>query len=196
MKHHRGHTSTQKHHRRSQTKRRPWGFTIIEVMIVLAVAGLIFIIILFAVPSAKRSARDTDRKQAASYVMAQLESYRTNNALAYPSTADRCLFLKGYLQDYVSPSATCVNNGCVDGILVHGYVYDFCFHQADISPHDYLGNDKDQISIQTGHWCANPVGVTNNSGDLIKSISLDTDLKYGVVWVPLEQARAVCVDNH
>lgn len=38
------------------------GFTIIEVMIVLAVAGLIMAIVLVAIPQLQRSQRNTSRK--------------------------------------------------------------------------------------------------------------------------------------
>ena len=38
------------------------GFTIIEVMIVLAIAGLILLIIFLAVPALQRNVRNTQRK--------------------------------------------------------------------------------------------------------------------------------------
>lgn len=39
------------------------GFTIIEVVLVLAVAGLIFLMIFLALPALQRSQRDTQRKK-------------------------------------------------------------------------------------------------------------------------------------
>ena len=39
------------------------GFTIIEVVLVLAVAGLIFLMIFLALPALQRSQRDTQRKR-------------------------------------------------------------------------------------------------------------------------------------
>lgn len=38
------------------------GFTIIEVVLVLAVAGLIFLMVFLALPALQRSQRDTQRK--------------------------------------------------------------------------------------------------------------------------------------
>ena len=44
-------------------KKRNQGFTIIEVMIVLAIAGLIMLIVFLAVPALQRNQRNTARKQ-------------------------------------------------------------------------------------------------------------------------------------
>lgn len=38
------------------------GFTIIEVVLVLAIAGLIFLMVFLALPALQRSQRDTQRK--------------------------------------------------------------------------------------------------------------------------------------
>ncbi|HSW79441.1 MAG TPA: type II secretion system protein [Candidatus Saccharimonadales bacterium] len=57
------------------------GFTIIEVLIVLAIAGLIMIIVFLAVPSLQRSSRNTQRKHDASLITATLADFKT----AYPS---------------------------------------------------------------------------------------------------------------
>jgi prepilin-type N-terminal cleavage/methylation domain-containing protein len=55
------------------------GFTIIEVVIVLAIAGLIFLIVFLAVPAIQRSVRDTQRKQDIVLLKAAIESWRANN---------------------------------------------------------------------------------------------------------------------
>ena len=55
------------------------GFTIIEVVLVLAIAGLIFLIVFLAVPALQRSQRDTQRKNDLSRFMAQINSYQANN---------------------------------------------------------------------------------------------------------------------
>ena len=48
--------------KRSKIERSGQGFTIIEVMIVLAIAGLILLIVFLAVPALQRSSRNTQRK--------------------------------------------------------------------------------------------------------------------------------------
>lgn len=60
------------------------GFTIIEVVLVLAIAGLIFLIVFLALPQLQRSRRDTQRKNDAGRVVASLESYAGNNNGEYP----------------------------------------------------------------------------------------------------------------
>lgn len=60
------------------------GFTIIEVMIVLAIAGLILAIVFVAVPQLQRSSRDNQRQNIAARVKAELESYASNNQGNYP----------------------------------------------------------------------------------------------------------------
>ena len=52
------------------------GFTIIEVVLVLAIAGLIFIMVFIALPALQRSQRDTQRKRNIQLVSAALESYK------------------------------------------------------------------------------------------------------------------------
>ena len=183
-----------KHHRKSLASK---GFTIIEIMIVLAIAGLIMLIVFLAVPTVQKTVRDTGRKQVASTVSAELNDYRVEHSLSYPDTANRCAFIKTYLRQYADPTAPCVDGGCTQGVLVKGYSYSICFHEADTSPHSYLSTNQDEISIQTGHWCSNPVGVSSNSGDpIFSSGGNDLDLRYGVVWVSLERARMFCIDNH
>ena len=47
----------------SKLKKSNQGFTIIEVMIVLAIAGLILLIVFLAVPALQRNGRNTTKKQ-------------------------------------------------------------------------------------------------------------------------------------
>lgn len=55
------------------------GFTIIEVVLVLAIAGLIFLTVFLALPTLQRSQRDTQRKEDMSRVKAAYDSYKANN---------------------------------------------------------------------------------------------------------------------
>jgi prepilin-type N-terminal cleavage/methylation domain-containing protein len=51
------------------------GFTIIEVMIVLAIVGVIMLIVFVAIPALKRSARNYARKQEATRVAAAISEF-------------------------------------------------------------------------------------------------------------------------
>jgi prepilin-type N-terminal cleavage/methylation domain-containing protein len=55
------------------------GFTIIEVMIVLAIAGLIMAIVFFAVPQLRRNSADNQRQSVANRVKAEMDTYAANN---------------------------------------------------------------------------------------------------------------------
>jgi prepilin-type N-terminal cleavage/methylation domain-containing protein len=55
------------------------GFTIIEVLIVLAIAGLIMLIVFLAVPSLQRNSRNTQRRNDVSAVLAAVADYQNND---------------------------------------------------------------------------------------------------------------------
>lgn len=61
------------------------GFTIIEVVLVLAIAGLIFLMVFVALPALQRSQRDTARRNDMSRVDTSLVQYQTNNSSAKES---------------------------------------------------------------------------------------------------------------
>ena len=56
------------------------GFTIIEVVLVLAIAGLIFLMVFVALPALQRSQRDTARRNDMSRVATSLTQYITNHS--------------------------------------------------------------------------------------------------------------------
>jgi prepilin-type N-terminal cleavage/methylation domain-containing protein len=62
------------------------GFTIVEVMLVLAIAGLILLVVFLAVPQLQRSQRDNTRKSMALRLKSELESFASNNQGVYPFT--------------------------------------------------------------------------------------------------------------
>ena len=92
-----------------QTKK---GFTIIEVVLVLAIAGLIFLMVFLALPALQRSQRDTQRKNDLSRIQAAVASYQANNKGEIPSnhihpTATLGFFPQGNEGEagYVEPTA-------------------------------------------------------------------------------------------
>lgn len=59
--------------------RKESGFTIVEVMIVLAIAGLIILIVFLAVPALQRNSRNTQRDADASRVTSAVNECALNN---------------------------------------------------------------------------------------------------------------------
>lgn len=62
------------------------GFTIIEVLIVLAIAGLILLIVFLAVPALQRNARNTAIKNDVQSVLGGVSDYEGANNGALPTT--------------------------------------------------------------------------------------------------------------
>jgi prepilin-type N-terminal cleavage/methylation domain-containing protein len=60
-------------------KDRQQGFTIIEVLIVLAIAGLILLIVFLAVPALQRNSRDTQRRNDVSRLLGASQEVINNN---------------------------------------------------------------------------------------------------------------------
>ena len=67
------------------TKSNKKGFTIIEVVLVLAIAGLIFMMVFIALPALQRSQRDQQRSNDVSRVQTALNQYQSNNRGAIPT---------------------------------------------------------------------------------------------------------------
>lgn len=55
------------------------GFTIIEVVLVLAIAGLIFLMVFIALPALQRSQRNTRRRQDMARILTAFNDYQANN---------------------------------------------------------------------------------------------------------------------
>ena len=69
-------------------KKKEGGFTIVEVMIVLAIAGLILAIVFIAVPALQRNSRNTGRRADLGNLRAQFETWTSNNGGKLPSDSD------------------------------------------------------------------------------------------------------------
>jgi len=63
------------------------GFTIIEVLIVLAIAGLILLIVFLAVPALQRNARNTTRKNEVAAILGAVNEWSNNNSGSLPTSA-------------------------------------------------------------------------------------------------------------
>jgi|SRR5665213_930371 len=69
------------------------GFTIIEVMIVLAIAGMIMAIVFFAVPALQRNAHNTQRSSDASHLAGIVQEYASNHQGTLPTTAQLATYI-------------------------------------------------------------------------------------------------------
>ena len=82
------------------------GFTIIEVVLVLAIAGLIFLMVFIALPALQRSQRDTQRRDDMARVATAINQYQANNNGKLPTEGET--FVSNYLRvggdEFVDPS--------------------------------------------------------------------------------------------
>lgn len=75
------------------------GFTIIEVVLVLAIGGLIFLMVFIALPALQRSQRDTQRRNDLGAFTTALNQYMTNNRGAVPNDTSKW---QNFLQNYLN----------------------------------------------------------------------------------------------
>ena len=80
------------------TKNNKKGFTIIEVVLVLAIAGLIFLMVFIALPALQRSQRNTRRRQDMARILSAFNDYQANNNGKMPDTAAK---LENLIERYV-----------------------------------------------------------------------------------------------
>ena len=60
------------------------GFTIMEAALVLGIAGMIFLMMLIALPALQRQARDTERREDVEHVLSKIKDFQTNNRGGLP----------------------------------------------------------------------------------------------------------------
>jgi len=116
------------------------GFTLIEIVLVLAIAGLLLVIVFLAVSGAQKSRRDTQRKNDLSRIAAQLESYASNTNGCYPAMAAPCTTVSW---NAFSTSTYITGANLNDPTTGAGYAY------VAWTPTPTTG----QVSYQTGFAC-------------------------------------------
>ncbi|HTB49315.1 MAG TPA: type II secretion system protein [Verrucomicrobiae bacterium] len=78
------------------------GFTIVETLFVLAIAGLILLIVFLALPALERSSRNNQRRQDVSTILEAVSHWELNNSGNIPTAADN--FLQYYKLSYYDPT--------------------------------------------------------------------------------------------
>ena len=149
------------------------GFTIIEVMIVLAIAALILVVVLVAIPQLQRNQRNSARQDVTSRVMTELSNYAGNNNGQYPtSTNDLEDFETRYLSgvSYEDP--------------LTGENYELQYDES--SPSMETEDGPAEMGYNIGSECDGE-SVTSASAEGNRQIALIVELEPGNVYF--------CVDN-
>lgn len=92
----------------AKRKNNKEGFTIIEVVLVLAIAGLIFLMVFVALPALQRSQRDTQRRQDVAALVSAVVRYGTNNTTSgFPKESSYKPLEDGTYDETCSKNAAC-----------------------------------------------------------------------------------------
>jgi len=97
--------------------RKEDGFTIIEVLIVLAIAGLIMLIVFLAVPALQRNSRNTQRKNDAANYLSAVNEFMNNNNGKVPSAAADVTTINSLAKLSTLTAPTAVSTGARTGAV-------------------------------------------------------------------------------
>lgn len=163
----------------NKLKGKASGFTIIEVLIVLAIAGLILTIVFVAVPQLQRNTRDNSRQSAANRTSTELGNFASNNGGVYPFRATgqtMADFSTRYITGFVELRNPSTGNNYSLSIPANG--------TADPT--------ADQILIYPGMNCTGE----DQAGTFVAAADTNNSKQYAV-RVQLDRASTYyCTDNN
>lgn len=150
---------------KSNTKSKK-GFTIIEVVLVLAIAGLIFLMVFVALPALQRSQRDTQRRDDMARLITAVQNYQSGNRNKSPliTSQGSASMASNFVSDYLTA------NGDTFADPSTGETYTFegvtvCASGEDGCPQRSTGDGMGVIHPYTNATCdgANPVYAQGNN---------------------------------
>jgi prepilin-type N-terminal cleavage/methylation domain-containing protein len=154
----------------NKLRKRTEGFTIIEVLIVLAIAGLILLIVFLAVPALQRNSRNTQRKNDASAMAGAIANYISNNGGKLPTEAH---------DDGNGNVEFCDNAGCATGnkeVAKLGYYEPSAVTVVADQDEASVGTlDKDTVKVDTKRACND-----DNTGVSATSSARTAAVRYAV----------------
>lgn len=152
------------------------GFTIIEVVLVLAIAGLIFLMVFVALPALQRSQRDTQRRNDMSRVDTSLVQYQTNH-----TTGANITSLPG-AGDWTGNADFTVEGGTCESSTACSFIRQYMNSgSGNIQNNQFTDPDGEYYSLViTGNW-ADPTytpatvskTVTRNNEDYTSTLTVD-----------------------
>ena len=178
------------------TTKNKKGFTIIEVVLVLAIAGLIFLMVFIALPALQRSQRNTQREDDIARVLTAVNSFQTNNSGKVPFTFTGSTgsvdknFVKRYVDDKCETSDGIGYTKCGDQFTdPDGTIY-------ILQAKEKLTADKSSLSLPTTVNHIIYAYVNASCGDSEGTLKVSTgDRQVALVYV--EEGGAIyCNDNH
>lgn len=146
------------------------GFTLIEVILVLAIGGLIFMMAFLAFSQVQRNRRDTQRRADAAFLLGELENYASDyngNLPANSASSDNCSttttgsfgeFLNGYIcksGGFEGPSGPYTIIDSDNGVMSPSTAADRVMFTKDrsCSGAEATGTYRVQIGLESGAVC-------------------------------------------
>ena len=177
------------------------GFTIIEVVLVLAIAGLIFLMVFIALPALQRSQRNTQRADDLSRLLTAVNSYQSNNKGKLPfrkEGTDAKYIDKKFIPRYVD--SECETS---DGKSYTKCGDQFTDPDGVIYKIDYMGDQTAGGDIPAAKFSAGDKGFdhefivyTNATcGDEAKWLK-GTGNRQVAIFMIMEGGATSCNDNH
>jgi len=192
------------------------GFTIVEVIIVIAIAGIILAIIFLAVPALQRGSRDNYRRNYAARVLAAIEEYHGRNLYIPTCKAttsctrartEAARFITSYEPEGYDPATgesyidstthLTTSTGC-GAVATTSDSTVYCYNATTGAslPHTQFPR-VGQLIIATQHFCCPCTGgsPTNSiwDGGSAYYDSLDHSL---AILIGVENGQYYCVDNY
>lgn len=156
------------------------GFTIIEVVVVLAIAGLIFSIVFWALPNLRKNQRDIARRTHLFHVIAEMDNFRSLTGRAPVTRNDVESFNDFFLanSEYQDPLA-----GPYD---IRGIVED------TTGGHREYPQKLGDLYYKARHFCAEGPYIEGRT-DIIQHRT--ESYSTAAVWTKGENVDFLCVDN-
>ena len=198
------------------------GFTIIEVVLVLAIAGLIFLMVFVALPALQRSQRDTQRRNDMSRVDTSLVQYQTNHsdqsnnlpsagswqgASTYPNNCtsnSACSFIRDYMNSGASGENTTNTFDDPDGAPYSLIITDnmktkgnsFAGGSYSISGMNSKleGDNANGWTINTGNFSEHVIFIIPGAR-CVDGKAKVSDTRHFAVMYRLEGAGVYCIDD-
>ncbi len=153
------------------------GFTLIEIVLVIAIAGFLLIVVFLAVSGAQRARRDTVRKNDAVAFEAAVVQWAANHQLQPPDDTTLPAMMAGAMGNRADP------------LTGAAYTGDY-FNQG--APHDISVPAFGHIDYVQGHICGSDSGTTTIITD---PPNFGFYTRKFVVIIGLETGGAYCLDG-
>jgi len=163
--------------KKSKIQKSTEGFTIIEVMIVLAIAGLILLIVFLAVPALQRNARNTSRKNDVAAVLGAASEFESNNNGTLPSNAQAPTNANGTFT-FVAPAGGANAQGkvgyYVTGITATNGAVFLAANGTAIAANTFSNQTHDYIEVVPGDVCNGNVAGAGSARSIVAVYSIET----------------------